>query len=154
MTKNLLAAIAALLPSLPSTASGTPLPPASLRRRFSLPLQLRLRTGSTGIYPLAGTTSCGSARPHCEASGYIFGEFDRLDVLQIQLLIRDSSYQSRKRLSPDPVVRAKSEAGASRSCGSLTRRCFAMTPASGLPADYQALIEKRNMPSLRNANKA
>ena len=102
--------------------------------------------------------------PIGEASADIFGEFDRLGVLEIQLLMKDSSYESKTHPSPDPGVRRMFEAALQRSetiaATHLARNSrdrdalLAMTLASGLRADYQALIEKRNAASLRNADEA
>jgi len=102
--------------------------------------------------------------PAGEASAYLFGEFNRLGVLEIQLLINDSSYRSKKALSADPAVRAKFDAALQKAETLAQARLatnssdhdalFAMTLTSGLRADYQALVEKRNMASLRNANQA
>jgi len=99
-----------------------------------------------------------------EASGFIVDEFDRLGVLEIQLLVRDSSFQSKKRLSPDPAIRAKFETALQnaeeRARARLARdprdrdALFAMTLAAGLRADYLALIEKRSLASLYSANEA
>lgn len=99
-----------------------------------------------------------------EASGYIVDEFDRLGVLEIQLLVRDSSFQSKKKLSPDPVIRAKFEKALQNAEGRARARLardprdrdalFAMTLAAGLRADYLALIEKRSLASLSSANEA
>jgi hypothetical protein len=54
-----------------------------------------------------------------EASGDIVDEFDRLGVLEIQLLVRDSSFQSKKGLSPDPAIRAKFEKALQAAVASL-----------------------------------
>jgi hypothetical protein len=99
-----------------------------------------------------------------EASGYIVEEFDRLGVLEVELLVRDSSFQSKKGLSPDPATRAKFEkalqAAQERARARLARdpqdrdALFAMTLAEGLRADYLALIEKRSIASLYSANEA
>jgi hypothetical protein len=99
-----------------------------------------------------------------EASGYIVGEFDRLGVLEIQFLIRDSSFQSKKKLSPDPAIRAKFEDAVQHAEKEARERLakdprdrdalFAMTLAAGLRADYFALIDKSSMSSLRSADQA
>jgi hypothetical protein len=99
-----------------------------------------------------------------EASGYIVDEFDRLGVLEIQFLIRDSWLQSKEKLSPDPAIRAKFEDAVQNAEKAARERLardprdrdalFTMTLAAGLRADYLALIEKRNMASLHSAEQA
>jgi hypothetical protein len=96
--------------------------------------------------------------PVSEAAGVLFAEFQRLGVLESQFYADDSKFESRKKLSPDPVARKAFDAALNRS-ESLARvrlekdpkdhdGMFAMTLAAGLRADYAALIEKRNMASL------
>jgi hypothetical protein len=99
-----------------------------------------------------------------EASGYIVGEFDRLGVLEIPFVIRDSSFQSKKKLSADPAIRAKFEDAVQhaekKACETLAKdprdrdALFAMTLAAGLRADYFALIDKSSIASLRSADLA
>ena len=87
-----------------------------------------------------------------------------MGVLEIQLLINDSSFQSKRKLAPDPAIRAKFENAVQNAEKKARERLardprdrdalFAMTLAAGLRADYFALIEKRNMASLRSADQA
>jgi hypothetical protein len=99
-----------------------------------------------------------------EAAGYLLSEFDRLGVLEIQLLIKDSSFQSHKELHADPAIRAKFDQALRRAESTAGARLakdprdrdalFAMTLIFGLKADYEALIEKSNLASLRDTNQA
>lgn len=102
--------------------------------------------------------------PVSQAAGYLFSEFNRLGVLEAQFFESDEAFDARSKLSPDPAVHEKFEAALSRT-ESLARArlskngkdrdaLFAMTLASGLQADYAALIEKRNMASLHYAKDA
>jgi len=102
--------------------------------------------------------------PVSQAAGYLFSEFNRLGVLEAQFYADDSSFAQRSKLSPDPQVRAQFEAALGRS-QDLARRelskdphnrdaLFAMTLSSGLRADYDALIEKRNLESLHYTKEA
>ena len=97
--------------------------------------------------------------PVSEAAGLLFSEFQRLGVLQSQFYQNDSAFDARKKLTPDPEVRKRFDATLLRA-ESLARArlakqpndhdaLFAMTLSSGLKADYAALIEKKNMSSLR-----
>ena len=102
--------------------------------------------------------------PACQAAGYLFSEFERLGVLESQFYESDAKFDNRKKLSPDPEVR-KAFDGALARAETLARArlardphdknaLFAMTLSSGLRADYAALIEKRNMASLRFTKEA
>jgi hypothetical protein len=96
--------------------------------------------------------------PVSEAAGVLFAEFQRLGVLESQFYADDSKFEARKKLSPDPEARRQFDAALARSENLAKARLqkdpkdhdgmFAMTLASGLRADYAALIEKRNMASL------
>lgn len=97
--------------------------------------------------------------PVSEAAGLLFSEFQRLGILESQFYESDASFDARKKLSPDPAVhdrfnavltRAESEAHARLDKDPKDEDAlFAMTLSSGLRADYAALIEKRNLASLR-----
>jgi hypothetical protein len=97
--------------------------------------------------------------PACQAAGLLFSEFERLGVLESQFYESDAKFDSRKKLSPDPDLRAKFNAALDRAENLARARLandphdqnglFAMTLSSGLKADYAALIEKRNVASLR-----
>ncbi len=102
--------------------------------------------------------------PVSEAAGCLFSEFDRLGVLEGQFFENDSSFAARSKLSPDPAVKTRFESALDRTQALAHSRLgknskdrhalFAMTLASGLQADYAALIEKRNLASLHYTKEA
>lgn len=102
--------------------------------------------------------------PVSQAAGYLFSEFNRLGVLEAQFYETDSTFAKRSKLSPDPEVRAQFEAALERSQELAQRELskdphnrdalFAMTLSSGLRADYDALIEKKNLESLHYTKEA
>jgi hypothetical protein len=94
----------------------------------------------------------------CEAAGLLFSEFNRLGILEAQFYANDKAFAARRKLSPDPAIRDRFNAELDRA-ESLARTevarnpkdrdsLFALTLATGLRADYAALIEKRNLASL------
>ena len=97
--------------------------------------------------------------PVCEAAGLLFSEFHRLGVLESQFLTTDDSFLHRKRLRADEAVRKQFEAALDRAEAKGNQQVkanpqdknalFALTLASGLRADYAALIAKQNFASLR-----
>ena len=97
--------------------------------------------------------------PVSEAAGLLFAEFNRLGVLESQFYENDAAFDHRPKLNSDPTVRehfqsaiARAETlGHARLAKDPNDRdgLFALTLSSGLQADYAALIEKRNMASLR-----
>lgn len=97
--------------------------------------------------------------PTAEAAGLLFSEFHRLGVLESQFYTNDKTFLNREKVEPDPGLRDRFNAALGRaqtlSASQLAtspkdrNALFAMTLSSGLQADYAALIEKRNLPSLR-----
>ncbi len=96
--------------------------------------------------------------PVSEAAGLLFSEFNRLGVLESQFYENDRKFAERSKVQADPGVREQFQQAIDRS-QKLARvqlakdaddrnALFAMTLSSGLQADYEALIEKRNMSSL------
>ncbi|MFY9559228.1 MAG: hypothetical protein WAQ52_03255 [Terriglobales bacterium] len=96
--------------------------------------------------------------PVSQAAGILFSEFNRLGVLESQFYANDSAFGRRKKYEADADQRARFEQQLSRAealgrarLGSDPRdrdALLGMTLASGLRADYAALIEKRSLPSL------
>src|SRR5580658_10017444 len=102
--------------------------------------------------------------PVSQAAGYLFSEFNRLGVLESQFFENNDAFSSRAKLSPDPVIRGQFEAALDHAQSLAHTRLnkdgkdrdalFALTLASGLHADYAALIEKKNLASLHYAKEA
>ncbi len=102
--------------------------------------------------------------PVAEAAGLLFSELNRLGVLEAQFFVKDSNFEKRPKLTPDAQVRQRFEAALARAEGlarsGLARdpveqnALLALTLTEGLRADYQALIEKRNLASLDHTRQA
>jgi hypothetical protein len=102
--------------------------------------------------------------PACEAAGLLFSEFNRLGVLESQFYENDQAFEARKKLEPDKGVRNRFDAAVNLAESGAQKRLtqdandrdalFAMTLASGLKADYAALIEKHNLISLHFTREA
>lgn len=94
-----------------------------------------------------------------DAAAYLFGEFDRLDVLQSELFVDDELFKNRKRPDADPAIHEAFEqrlAESNREADAILGRSpndrnalLAKVFDLGLEADYLSLIEKRNMAALR-----
>ena len=102
--------------------------------------------------------------PVSKGAGLLFAEFHRLGVLESQFYESDSAFDARKKLAPDPAVRARFDEILLQSAQLAQNRLssdpndrdalLAMTMIAGLRADYAALIEKRNFASLRYTKEA
>ena len=102
--------------------------------------------------------------PVSEAAGCLFSEFNRLGVLEAQFYENDTAWDKRPKLAADPALRDRFLNAIGRA-ETLARTklardpkdrdaLFAITLASGLQADYAALIEKRNLASLHFTKQA
>jgi hypothetical protein len=93
-----------------------------------------------------------------DSAAYLFSEFERLHVLESDLFVDDSHFDSRQKLTPDAAVKAEFDqhlAEAEKLADQAlvtnardTNALFAKVMANGLRSDYAALIEKRNLASL------
>lgn len=102
--------------------------------------------------------------PACEAAALLFSEFNRLGVLEAQFYQDDKAFEGRQQFTPDAGVRDRFNAALDQAekwalarlakDGKNRDALFAMTMASGLRADYAALIEKKNLASLHFTKQA
>jgi hypothetical protein len=93
------------------------------------------------------------------AAAYLFAEFDRLNILHSEFFVEDSLFRRRPKVTADPAVRkafdaelAKSEQLADAILAHSPRdtdALFVKIMALGLRADFEALIERRYLDSLK-----
>jgi hypothetical protein len=107
---------------------------------------------------------CESERPRdpfphvSNAAAYLFSEFDRLHIFEVELFTDDSRFDARDKLKPDPAARDafmtelyQVEALAQPLLAANPNdrdALLALVLANGLRSDYAAMIEKRNLASL------
>jgi len=102
--------------------------------------------------------------PTADAAGALFSEFHRLGVLESQFFELDKRFENRAKLTPDPAIRTQFDAAIDRAQRIAQARLaknakdedalFSLTLVNGLQADYAALIDKRNIASLRFTKQA
>jgi len=102
--------------------------------------------------------------PMSLAANLLFAELNRSGVLQAQFFVDDRSFTASKPSAPSPDVRARfdaavaeAEAVAHARLGEDPRNpdaLFALAMASGLRADFAALVEGRNMAALSHTREA
>lgn len=92
------------------------------------------------------------------AAAYLFAEFDRMHVLEMELFADNSKFENRKKVPPDPATKSAFEREL-HTADQISLDRLAKTPqdpealfaqilANGLRGDYAALVEKRNLASL------
>ena len=143
----------------PAGAADLVVSPASLEKGFGLLYNLDFDQAHQVFLTWEELHPQDPLGPTAEAAGLLFSEFHRLGVLESQFYTNDKSFQDRNKIDPDPAVRDRFNAALGRAQTLSTNHLvasprdrdalFAMTLSSGLQADYAALIEKRNLPSLR-----
>jgi len=96
--------------------------------------------------------------PVSDAAAYLFSEFDRLHVLEVDLFTDNERFEKRGKAVADPAVRSAFD-GQLRNAERLAAQTLAHSPenadamfaqvmVNGLRGDYVALIERRNLASL------
>lgn len=96
--------------------------------------------------------------PVSDAAAYLFGEFDRLHILQSQFFVNDNAFRGMKKPVADPQIRQSFEKDLEKGrqlSDAILRRSpqdknatFATVLRMGLHADYLSLIEDRNLQAL------
>ena len=144
---------------LPLVAADVPTPRTSLDQGFRLLYNLDFDQAHQVFLSWQQEHPQDPVGPTAEAAGILFSEFHRMGVLEAQFYDNDKRFLNRERPDPDGGVRDRFNAALARAQSAASVRLaanakdrdalFAMTLSSGLQADYAALIEKRNMSSLR-----
>ena len=93
-----------------------------------------------------------------DAAAYLFGEFDRLSIIDVQLFADQSRFDSRSKLTPDPGVRKSFDERADQTNHladvALTvnprdaNALYAKTMVYGMRSDYALMIDKRDVAAL------
>ena len=93
-----------------------------------------------------------------DAAAYLFGEFDRLHIIDVQLFADQSRFDNRSRLTPDPTVR-KSFDDRTNQAEKLAdvalqhnpkdaRAFYTKTLVYGMRSDYALMIDKKDLAAL------
>ena len=95
-----------------------------------------------------------------DAATYLFTEFDRLHILELQFLIHADHAKTDRKLAPDPLLKQKFEAALNHSTEleAMTPQGpnaeFATVLCHGLRSQYLGLIEKRYAAALKEIKTA
>ncbi|HZQ25555.1 MAG TPA: hypothetical protein VFA89_22390 [Terriglobales bacterium] len=96
--------------------------------------------------------------PVSDAAAYLFSEFERLHILEVELFTDNHKFEKREKPVPDPAARSAFEADLNKGdqlavhvlsqSPQNSNALFARILENGLRGDYLALIEKRNLAGL------
>jgi hypothetical protein len=99
-----------------------------------------------------------------DAAAFLFSEFDRLSIIDVQLFADQSRFDSRGKLTPDPTVRKAFEDRADQTNRLAdaalahnpkdSNALYAKTLVCGMRSDYALMIEKRNVEALSYSKQA
>jgi len=99
-----------------------------------------------------------------DAAADLFGEFERLGIIDVQLFADDSRFNNRAKLLPDPAVRKAFEDRADQANRvadkalahnpSDANALYAKTLVCGMRSDYALMIEKHNVDALSFSKQA
>ena len=99
-----------------------------------------------------------------DAAAYLFGEFDRLGIIDVELFADQSRFDGRGKLSPDPAVRKAFEDRADQANrlgdAALARNpkdanaLYAKTLICGMRSDYALMIDKHDVEALSYSKQA
>ncbi len=151
--KKLVCALGLLLAAASAGRAAEPPAPTAIDRAFNrmynldfagahaiLDEELRAHPENPLIYSVQG-------------AAYLFSEFDRLNILEIEFFENDDKVTDRKKVKPDPVARARLlQVTAEARKIALARLAvepndanamFALCMAAGVETDYAGLVEKK-----------
>jgi hypothetical protein len=99
-----------------------------------------------------------------DAAAYLFGEFDRLNIIDVQLFADDSRFNSRSKLTPDSAVRKAFEDRADQANRLAdaalklnpkdANALYAKTLVCGMRSDYALMIDKHDVEALSYSKQA
>jgi hypothetical protein len=99
-----------------------------------------------------------------DAAAYLFGEFDRLSIIDVQLFADQSRFDKRGRLTPDPAVRKAFDQRAEQTNRLAdaalardprdTNALYSKTLVCGMRSDYALMIDKRDVEALSYSKQA
>jgi hypothetical protein len=102
--------------------------------------------------------------PVSDAAASLFGEFDRLHVIDVDLFADQSKFDNRQKLTPDPAVRKNfddrtdqadklADAALKRNPKDATA-FYVKTLVCGMRSDYSLMIDKRDISALNLSKQA
>jgi hypothetical protein len=102
--------------------------------------------------------------PVSDAAAWLFSEFERLHIIDVQLFANQSKFDSRSALTPDPTVRkafddrlnqASNLADAALKKNARDARAlYVKTLVSGMRSDYALMIDKKDLNALNYSKEA
>jgi hypothetical protein len=144
--------------------AGTPFGPSALDGGYRDMYNLRFADAHLKFGQWMSSNPDDPMGPVSDAAAYLFGEFERLHVIDAQLFANQSRFDNRSRLSPDPAVRKSfddrlnqanhlADAALQRNPQDA-RALYVKTLISGMRSDYALMIDKNDLAALNYSKEA
>ncbi|MBS1800825.1 MAG: hypothetical protein JSS95_13500 [Acidobacteria bacterium] len=102
--------------------------------------------------------------PVSDAAAFLFSEFERLHIIDVQLFANQSRFDSRSRLNPDPNIRKSFDDRLNQASNLAdtalkrnakdARALYVKTLVSGMRSDYALMIDKKDLTALNYSKEA
>ncbi len=102
--------------------------------------------------------------PVSDAAAWLFSEFERLHIIDVQLFANQSKFDNRHALSPDPTVHKSFEDRLNQASNLAdaalkknpkdARALYVKTLVSGMRSDYALMIDKKDLSALNYSKEA
>lgn len=152
-------ALAAAPRMAPRMVAASPLGPTELDRGYSDMYDLNFAQAHQEFANWMTEHPEDPLGPASDAVAYLFTEFNRLGILDVDLFASDTHYENRKKNTPDPAIKVAFDQQLTQANqladGILAknpldpRALFVKTLTNGLHADYAQMIEKRDFTGLQ-----
>jgi hypothetical protein len=159
LAAGMLSAASAQLTRNPITAAST-----GLDRGYFFMYDVNFAAAHTVFQQILAQHPDDAFAASSDAAAYLFGEFDRLHIIDVELFADQSRFDSRSRLTPDPAVRKAFDdrcAQADRLADAAIQRnprdataFYVKTMVSGMQSDYALMIDKRDLAALNLTKQA
>ena len=102
--------------------------------------------------------------PVSDGAAFLFSEFERLKIIDVELFANQDRFDSRNRLTPDPNIRKSFEDRLDQASGLAdsalkrdsrdARALYVKTLVSGMRSDYALMIDKKDLAALNYSKEA
>lgn len=102
--------------------------------------------------------------PVSDAAAWLFSEFERLHIIDVQLFANQSKFDNRSSMTPDPVVRKAFDDRLNQASNLAdavlkknakdARALYVKTLVSGMRSDYALMIDKKDLNALNYSKEA
>lgn len=160
----ILATIFSLFLLSPSTHAAQPLSGTPLDEGYRDMYNLRFNDAHTKFQGWITSHPTDPMGPVSDAAAWLFSEFERLHIIDVQLFANQDRFDSRSKLTPDPQVRKAFEDRLNQASTLAdaalaknprdVRALYVKTLISGMRSNYALMIDKKDLAALNYSKEA